>query len=85
MSQQYSIWWTWCWLFKPEIEKYHPSFPADPGPEFSAKVNGIAAELQKSVVATLDRSAADARRELSPKIRAAFESAFAARTVKKAS
>jgi hypothetical protein len=85
LSQQYSIWWTWCWLFTREIDEFAPPFPAGTGPEFSAAVNGIAAELQKTVVATLDRSTAEIRKELSPKIRAAFEQHFGATKVKKAS
>jgi hypothetical protein len=85
LSQQYSIWWTWCWLFRPEIEEYQPPFPEGPGPEFNAAVNGIAAQLQQTIVATLDRSVVEIRRELAPRIRKAFEDALGERTRRKAS
>jgi Peptidase C13 family len=85
LSQQYWIWWTWCWLFRPEIEKYSPPFPEAQRPEFATAVNGIAAQLQKTIVATLDRSAAEVRKELAPKIHSAFEAAFAAEKARKAS
>jgi hypothetical protein len=85
LSQQYSIWWTWCRLFVPEIEKYQPPFPEGPGPEFNATVNGIAAELQNTVIASLDRSVSEIRKELAPKVRAAFETAFSESARRKAS
>jgi len=72
-------------IFRPEIEKYSPPFPEAQRPEFATAVNGIAAQLQKTIVATLDRSVAEVRKELAPKIHAAFEAAFAAEKARKAS
>jgi hypothetical protein len=76
LSQQYAIWWTWCGLFWPEIEKYRPKFPPGPDPEFYGAINEIAAELQETLVTVIDRSSAEVRKELGPKIHAAFEASF---------
>jgi hypothetical protein len=84
LSQQYAVWWTWCWLLKPEIDKYRPADLEGGGAEFDATVNGISAHLQKTIMATLDRNAVELRKELAPKIHAEFEAAFNERTRRKA-
>ncbi len=76
LNQAYTLWWIWCWLLLPEIEKYRIPLPGPPDPEFYQKVLGAAGELQKTVVPELDKSVAEVRRALTPQIQAAFEKAL---------
>jgi hypothetical protein len=75
LGQRYILWWWWCWIILPILEKYYYK-PQPPDPEFYAKVQQVLPELQKLVTPTFDKTAADVRRELTPKIEAVVASAF---------
>ena len=74
LGQRYVWWWWWCWIILPILEKYY--LPIPPDPEFFEKLQRITPELQKLVVPTFDRAAADVRKEVAPKIEAAIKAAF---------
>lgn len=76
LNQKYALWWHWCLLLSPEIEKFRPPFPNPPDPEFYDKVQAASAELQGTMMSALDKSAVELRRQLAPRIAAAFEKEF---------
>jgi hypothetical protein len=82
LGQHYRLWWWWCWIILPILEKYYwplPPGPVPPGPEFYARVNSVTPELQKLLIPTFDRAAAEVRREVTPKIEATIKAAFESR------
>ena len=77
LGQKYIWWWWWCWIILPVLEKYYPALaPNPPDPTFYHKVTQITPELQKLVVPAFDRTIADLRRELAPKVEAAIKAVF---------
>jgi hypothetical protein len=80
LSQRYSIWWVWCWIWKEIIIDYYEPWPPNPpDPEFYEKVRSILPELQKAVVPMLNKTVADARAQVAPQIRAALDKVFETR------
>jgi hypothetical protein len=75
LGQHYTLWWWWCWIILPILEKYY-YLPQPPDPEFYATIQQLLPELQKLVVPTFDRAAADMRREVAPKVEAIVTKAF---------
>src|SRR5262249_11464843 len=79
LGQHYAVWWLWCWIILPILNKYVEKFPPPPpDPErIYELIQEITPELQKFLVPALDRTAADLRKKVGPKaekiVRAAFE------------
>jgi len=80
LAQQYAFVWTWCWLLRPILEPLYaqaqPFPPNPPDPEFYAKLNRIAPELQKALVPALEKAYVGLRKELTPEIEAIVHTAF---------
>ena len=62
-------------MILPIFEKYYDP-PPQPDPEFLAKVQQILPELQKLVMPTFSKVAAEVRQELTPKIEAVVAGVF---------
>lgn len=77
LGQKYDLWWMWCWIWRPILEKYYqPHFPNPPDPEFFVKLHSVLPEVQKLVVPLLNRGVADARKQAAEQIEAAVAKAF---------
>lgn len=74
LGQQYVWWWWWCWIILPILEEHYR--PVPPDPEFYRKLRQITPELQKELLPTLDRTAMQMRKELTPKVEAIVKQAF---------
>jgi hypothetical protein len=77
LGQQYALWWSWCYIWYPIIQKYYENWPPNPpDPEFFQKLQDVLPEIQEAVVPILNRSAAEARGEAGQKIEAALAKVF---------
>ena len=74
-NQQYALWWFWCYILQPILEKYRPA-GSDPGSEFFATVAGLTPKIQKLVLPQISRQVETLTKELTPKVEAAFAAAF---------
>jgi hypothetical protein len=78
LAQHYTLIWLWCWIIHPIMVRYIEKFPPPPpDPEsIYERIQEMTPELQKLVIPALDRTTAELRKELGPKVEGLVKAAF---------